>query len=92
MAEHSSARSLQDFNEEAFQATLRSAGNKGLQIINEMNPIKAREIFNSYSQINEQIDNTGQYIKHIVNETEKDFLSAFEQKMYIVQRDMRDLK
>ena len=53
MAEHSSARSLQDFNEEAFQATLRSAGNKGLQIINEMNPIKAREIFNSYSQINE---------------------------------------
>jgi hypothetical protein len=27
-----------------------------------------------------------------VNEHENDFLSAFEQKMYIVQKDMRDLK
>ena len=31
-------------------------------------------------------------IKKIVNEHEKDFLAAFEQKMYIVQKDMRDLK
>lgn len=27
-----------------------------------------------------------------MNEHENDFLSAFEQKMYIVQKDMRDLK
>ena len=32
------------------------------------------------------------FIKRIVNEHEKDFLAAFEQKMYIVQKDMRDLK
>jgi len=32
------------------------------------------------------------FIKKIVNEHENDFLSAFEQKMYIVQKDMRDLK
>lgn len=28
----------------------------------------------------------------IVNEHEKDFMSAFEQKMYIVQHDMKNLK
>ncbi len=32
------------------------------------------------------------FIKKIVTEHENDFLSAFEQKMYIVQKDMRDLK
>ena len=36
--------------------------------------------------------NTGQFIKKVVNEHENDFLAAFEQKMYIVQKDMRDLK
>ena len=36
--------------------------------------------------------NTGEFIKKIVGEHENDFLAAFEQKMYIVQKDMRDLK
>ena len=31
-------------------------------------------------------------IDKIVEEHEKDFLAAFEQKMYVVQKDMRDLK
>ena len=31
-------------------------------------------------------------IDRIVEEHEKDFLAAFEQKMYIIQKDMRDLK
>ena len=35
-------------------------------------------------QLNDQIENTGMFIKRIVNEHEKDFLAAFEQKMYIV--------
>jgi len=65
---------------------------KGLAAINEINPERAREIFGLHYQLNEQIDNTGQFIKRIVNEHESDFLAAFEQKMYIVQRDMRDLK
>ena len=57
-----------------------------------MNPKKAREIFQHYYQLNEQIDNTGMFIKKIVTEHENDFLSAFEQKMYVVKKDMRDLK
>ena len=36
--------------------------------------------------------NTGEFIKKIVGEHENDFLAAFEQKMYVVQKDMRDLK
>ena len=31
-------------------------------------------------------------IDKIVEEHEKDFLSAFEQKMYTIQKDMRELK
>ena len=31
-------------------------------------------------------------IKRIVAEHESDFLSAFEQKMYVVQKDMKELK
>ena len=76
-------------------------------IMNENNPDRAREIFNNYFQLNKQIEvsldkkyrnwssflqNTGEFIKKIVGEHENDFLSAFEQKMYVVQKDMRDLK
>ena len=35
---------------------------------------------------------TGDKMKMVVSEHEKDFLAAFEQKMYDVQKDMKDLK
>lgn len=34
----------------------------------------------------------GFFIKRIVKEHEKDFMSAFEQKMYVIQNDMKNLK
>ena len=52
----------------------------------------AKEIFSYHYRLNEMIENTGESIKRTVDEHEKDFLAAFEQKMYAVQKDMRDLK
>ena len=74
----SSARSMTDFNEEAFQAQLRTEDYPGLRIINDMNPRKAREIFNNYYQLNEEIENAGDHIKRVVKDHEKDFLQAFK--------------
>ena len=44
---------MRDFNEEAFQVFLGQNPNKGLELINQHNPAKAREIFNFYAQLNE---------------------------------------
>jgi hypothetical protein len=44
----------------------------------QLAPDKIREIFFYHYQLNKQIDNTGQLIDRIVEEHEKDFLSAFE--------------
>jgi len=47
---------MRSFNEDAFQAAIKENSYKGLEIMNEMNPNKAREIFNFYFKLNEQID------------------------------------
>ena len=61
-------------------------------MLHEMHPTTAKDIFAYHYHINETIENTGELIKKIVTEHENDFLAAFEQKMYTVQKDMRDLK
>ena len=68
---------------------------KGLQQLSDINPqanATAKEIYGNHYRLNETIENTGEFIKKIVTEHENDFLAAFEQKMYAVQKDMRDLK
>jgi len=44
------------FNEEAFQASLSGRHYELFNIMNENNPGKAREIFNNYFQLNQQIE------------------------------------
>ena len=43
---------MRDFNEEQYQAFLAQKNNPGLSVINDMNPAKAREIYNYYAQLN----------------------------------------
>ena len=47
---------MRSFNEEAYQAELKKNTYKGLELLEKENPEKAREIFNSYLKLNEQID------------------------------------
>ena len=43
-------------NEEAFQASLKGRHYELFNIMDKNNPEKAREVFNSYFQLNKQID------------------------------------
>lgn len=63
-----------------------------LKAIAEINPKLTEQIFDFNDQIHRQINDTGSHITKIVQEHEKDFLSAFEQKMYVIQADMKNLK
>ena len=63
---------------------MAKSGLKGFEMANKINPDKTKEIFWYHYQLNKQIDNTGGLIDKIVEEHEKDFLAAFEQKMYVV--------
>ena len=52
----------------------------------------ANTMARAYDELNIAIENAGDNIKKIVGAHEKDFLSAFEQKMFTVQKDMAALK
>ena len=43
-------------DEEAFQASLKGRHYEMFNMMNERNPDKAREVFNSFFQLNKQID------------------------------------
>ena len=45
-----------EFNEEAFQASLKGKHYELFNIMDKNNPEKAREVFNSYFQLNKQIE------------------------------------
>ena len=57
-----------------------------------INPKVTEKILDTQLEIHRQIEDTGNQIAKIVQEHEKDFMSAFEQKMYVIQTDMKNLK
>ena len=87
-----STMEAKEVSDELFERALQNPQYKGIKLLSESNPSTAKEIFGYHYHLNETIDNTGEFIKKIVAEHENDFLAAFEQKMYVVQKDMRDLK
>ena len=63
-----------------------------LDLVKSRDPEIAFKMAEAYDDLNLMIENTGDNIKKIVGAHEKDFLAAFEQKMFTVQRDMTALK
>ena len=61
-------------------------------LVRSRDPQVANTMARAYNELNIAIENAGDNIKKIVGAHEKDFLSAFEQKMFTVQKDMAALK
>ena len=53
-------------------------------LVRERDPQVANTMARAYDELNIAIENAGDNIKKIVGAHEKDFLSAFEQKMFTV--------